>query len=73
MEKQGRPEPGGFLIHVRLVEEMVLNESFLPEGMKGWRLYRIEYDGEIEGRIWLPSNVGADYAELIIQRLILKQ
>ncbi len=48
-------------MNISLVEYAVLN---CPEGMEGWRMYRIEYGGHaqyclVEGTIWLPSNVDA--------------
>jgi len=49
---------------VRLVEYGVVRH---PEGMDGWRMFRIEYGGfneqcVTEGMIWLPP--GADPEEL---------
>jgi hypothetical protein len=54
-----------------LVEESILNTDFLPDGMKGWKRYRIEYGFECscpEGIIYLPPWVDPYLIENIINR-----
>lgn len=55
--------------HPRLIEQAVLNPTYVPGTMKGWRLYRIEYGFECscpEGVIWLPPHVRGDLIERIL-------
>ena len=54
---------------VSLVEYAVFRR---PEGLEGWRLYRIEYGGHAEnciteGSIWLPPNLSPQALEDGIQ------
>lgn len=58
---------------VSLVEEMVMNNSHLPDDMKEWRCYRIEYgfeDSSPEGVVWLPPNADADSFEQGLNKAI---
>ena len=54
---------------VSLIEEMVFHP---PEGMEGWRAYRIEYGGHAEacvmsGSIWLPPGVSQEAIARILR------
>lgn len=47
------------------VEEMVLNPSALPEELRDWRYYRLEYGGVNEYSImtcgiWLPPTMAPE-------------
>ena len=58
--------------HVSLVQYMVYH---YPEGLEGWRLYRIEYGGHAEdciteGTIWLPPTVDSVLIEQILREKI---
>lgn len=49
-------------MYVALTEELILSPSALPEQLRDWRMYRIEYGGFNEdciweGRIMLPATV----------------
>ena len=53
----------------RLVEYGVFN---YPEGLEGWRLYRIEYGGHAEncvyeGMIWLPPTLNPEEIEKLLR------
>jgi len=68
MPCQYHDEPGS--IHPSLVEEFILNDEFLPGGMKGWRRFRIEYGFECscpEGTIYLPPEVDPDTIEDLLR------
>ena len=60
-------------IEVSLVEQVVMNESFLHE-LKGWRCYRIEYGGcensNPEGCIYLPPDINPYIAEQVINAIV---
>ena len=49
------------IISIDTTEEAILNSDALPEELKGWRYYRIEYGGAnkeclYEGRVLLPAT-----------------
>ncbi len=53
---------------VSVVEEAILNPSYLPSYMKGWRQYRIEYGFECscpERSILVPPWVTAEQVEAL--------
>jgi len=51
-------------VDISLTEQAVMNTDRLPEGMKDWRMYRIEYGpGGPEGVIWLPRSMNPEYLE----------
>lgn len=57
---------------VGLTEEAVFNQ---PEGMEGWRCYRIEYGGFneaclCEGQIWLPRHADQSMVEVMLRGMI---
>ena len=59
-------------IRPSFTEQMVMNYDRLPGGMKGWRMFRIEYGFECscpEGIIWLPPNITWDEIDSI-ERLL---
>ena len=59
-------------IRPSLVEEMILNDEFLPAGMAGWRRFRIEYGFECscpEGTIYLPPGVDPDVVETLLNSI----
>lgn len=56
---------------VNFVEQAVLNP---PQGMEGWRNFRIEYGGHardciVEGLIWLPPGADRDEVEAYFKAL----
>lgn len=58
-------------IDIGLIEYGVFN---FPEGLEGWRLYRIEYGGHAEscvyeGTIWLPPHVDSTEFEKYLMKL----
>jgi hypothetical protein len=53
-------------MRVSLVEYAVFRE---PEGLEGWRCYRIEYLGtNREGSIWLPPDLNPSLVEDLINK-----
>jgi hypothetical protein len=65
----------GQMINISLTEEMVLNPSALPEQLRDWRMYRIEYGGPNEdciweGRIMLPASCSPECLEQIFERIV---
>jgi hypothetical protein len=57
-------------VYIGLTEEMVFNP---PEGMEGWRRYRIEYGGFnemclTEGKVWLPAHVDPGEFEKLMEK-----
>lgn len=56
-------------VHPSLTEEMIARADFLPDAMKGWRAYRIEYGFECscpEGMIYLPPYINPIEIERIL-------
>lgn len=51
-------------VTVSLVENIVQRP---PEGMDGWRFYRIEYSNGIETAIWLPPDCDPDSIEALLE------
>lgn len=59
-------------IHPSLTEEIIQNYDALPDGMKGWRRFRIEYGFECscpEGTIYLPPHLSHEQIEKIEELL----
>lgn len=59
---------------IAFVEEMIMNDSTLPQYMKNgrWTHYRIEYGFECgcpEGRLFLPRGVDIVKVERFLRRL----
>jgi hypothetical protein len=57
---------------VDAVEEAIMNYGAIPEGMNGWRRYRLEYGGhaqecEMECIIYLPPWASAEAIEQMIR------
>ena len=57
---------------IGLTEQAVFHP---PEGMEGWRCYRIEYGGcnegcLLEGEIWLPCHADAQVIEVVLRGMI---
>jgi len=62
------------MIDISLTEEMILSPDALPEELRDWRMYRIEYGGPNEdcvweGRIMLPETADPDYFERFMELL----
>ena len=58
---------------VSIVEQMVMNTDHLPQDMKEWRCYRIEYgfeDSSPEGLVWLPPEADANLFEQGLNRAL---
>ena len=58
---------------ISFCEEAVLNPSYLPDHMKGWRKYRLEYDFEgnaPEGSLWLPPDMDFELVETALNCLL---
>jgi len=59
-------------VRVSLVEQAVMRP---PEGMEGWRMFRVEYGGHaerclVEGVLWLPGLVDPQIMEDALQVLV---
>ena len=60
------PTPPPF---VHLTEEMILDGTWLPGSMAGWRRYRVEYGFECscpEGTIYLPPDLMPEVLERLL-------
>lgn len=62
------------MIDISLTEELILSPKALPEQLRDWRMYRIEFGGcnedcLWEGRVMLPEDVDPDLFERFMEML----
>lgn len=58
-------------LYVDVTEEIIMNPDALPDELRGWRRYRIEYGGHaercvFENRILLPPHVRVERLERLL-------
>jgi len=58
-------------LYVDVTEEIIMNPDALPDELRGWRRYRIEYGGHaercvLENRILLPPHVRVERLEQLL-------
>ena len=58
-------------LYVDVTEEIIMNPDALPDELRGWRRYRIEYGGHaercvLENRILLPPHVRVERLERLL-------
>lgn len=58
-------------LYVDVTEEIIMNPDALPDELRGWRRYRIEYGGHaerclLENHILLPPHVRMERLERLL-------
>jgi len=67
----GRVRTKAKKLYVDVTEEIIMNPDALPDELRGWRRYRIEYGGHaercvLENRILLPPHVRVERLERLL-------